>query len=456
MSTNAFLWQGGSLARMPLGVNHIYPNVTLVGSLESSGLVNGDRQLTTSPNNLWEVVSGAWKIRQATRSDKTSLPVSDVITGALGFVGTTGFLYTGSSWARTPIDIKYHYSAASYAALPTDDKVEENDCAKVTAGSVIGNLLYLSSTWTWQYVEADLVGNLPSSNVSNGAIGKVGTLFYTYSSPSWTEISSAGDEVIWNLTDVDVIPVGAEEGNYGIYNSKVFRLKNVTINAAAGGGTQMIWLPPEVYSGSPEVYSYIVGTETLPALPGNIQGWSLAVSNGSGNTGTLTTNSGELRLQAVVNYSGTSSIAMTSTTSIIGTQKFYLRNKIKYSGTQTNQDLCGISIAGNQFQMGQWLSNNFVITNTSWTSPSPLPYVDKTFKLSTSGNFHLLEITSGSAISELIRIHIDGKMYSSVTRNYLGATNGSTGAMTIQAYSSTSAGARNADVRIKNNWLIFY
>jgi len=100
----------GVWARAPRPVPFLWPPVANTGSLQADALFDGDRQATTSPNRVWERVSGAWRVRQATESLASSLPTVDVITGALGFVGTAGYVWTGSAWARSGVTLNQPYA----------------------------------------------------------------------------------------------------------------------------------------------------------------------------------------------------------------------------------------------------------------------------------------------------------------------------------------------------------
>ncbi len=105
-----YVFDGSAWDRSPLDSNYLWPETDVPGSLQEIAVVDGDRQKTTSPDRLWERVSGAWKIRQATESLASSLPTVDVITGALGFVGTAGYVWGGASWSRTGVTLNQPYA----------------------------------------------------------------------------------------------------------------------------------------------------------------------------------------------------------------------------------------------------------------------------------------------------------------------------------------------------------
>ena len=103
--------------------------------------------------------------------------------------------------------------------------------------------------------------------------------------------SDGGDFNAWSLSSISDIPGGAEAGDYGLLNNRVYRLTAAL--ALPGGGTQAYWVTPEVYAGTVAVAAYLVGNESVSGDTAlNLQGWSVT----SRTNGAITSQTSRVRL----------------------------------------------------------------------------------------------------------------------------------------------------------------
>ena len=109
----------------------------------------------------------------------------------------------------------------------------------------------------------------------------------------------AGDANAWDLASITDTPAGVAVGDYGVLNDRVYQYTSLTVDAGAGGGSQLLWIPPDVAAWtSPTVSAFLVGDEDATAR-GN-QGWTDSTSGTASITGDVS-GTGWTRLDATTN-----------------------------------------------------------------------------------------------------------------------------------------------------------
>jgi hypothetical protein len=259
--------------RNPVG-NFIFPEAVDPPFLlaDSEMLKPGDRQATNNPNRLWEWSGAAWEVRQATETDVTSLPTSNVIPGALGFVGTIGFVWNGSSWSRSgaTLDQPYKWDVSTFAELPLESEgVLQDDLGSVGTGTITGDVAYDGTNWQWTRIVSPNKASLPSDGtfILTDAVGTIvgSNNLYGFNGTTWVRGNAVSNSpTVWSLSGLDDFPAEVVEGDYGVLvaGGRVVRYKAAcTVAAGAGGGTMPIWLSPEAYAGTPVIQGWAEGTE---------------------------------------------------------------------------------------------------------------------------------------------------------------------------------------------------
>ncbi|MGA0311705.1 MAG: hypothetical protein ACO3N4_01435 [Ilumatobacteraceae bacterium] len=108
--------------------------------------------------------------------------------------------------------------------------------------------------------------------------------------------ATAGDANAWDLASIVDVPTGVTVGDYGVLDDRVYEYASLTVDAGAGGGTQLLWVPPDVAAWtSPTVYAYLNGDEDATARAN--QGWTDSTSGTASITGDVS-GTGWTRLQA--------------------------------------------------------------------------------------------------------------------------------------------------------------
>lgn len=108
-----------------------------------------------------------------------------------------------------------------------------------------------------------------------------------------------GDANAWTLTAITDTPSGVAAGDFGELNGRTYRYASISVDAGAGGGTQNIWIPSDVYEWtSLSVVAYLTGDEDATAR-GN-QGWTDSTTGTGSVTGDVS-GSGFTRLAAPAN-----------------------------------------------------------------------------------------------------------------------------------------------------------
>lgn len=257
----------------------------------------------------------------------------------------------------------------------------------------------------------------------------------------------------------DFSAAGLTEGDYGIYTPSggapiLVRYKAaVTIASGAGSGSTPMWLPPAVYAGTPEIKSYLVGTEANDTAINN-RGWTIAKVT----PGTVGTVGGYIQLFGPANTSGSATL---QTAGITGADKFYLVGDFRGSATGN----AFVGIFGNvsasipaQYALGRGVSSGF-IRQLSYTHPSYV-IADTASQIQGSGlNWpastpYLVQSLSGATISDLIESRFDGKLYSSYRRNFNNAVNAS--AYALQLFANGGAGGVTSTLEVRNVYFLTY
>lgn len=184
---------------------------------------------------------------------------------------------------------------ANWAALPLN--AQEGTRALVTSlGTGGSNGVAVLSGGVWQLHSGvftslanlqafaqPIVTGAVCSVESSGSDGPNG-IRYRYAG-SWVRTSQITLGVVWPLSHLrDFAPTGSvgtlREGDYGFYGARLYRYA-AAVPVAAGGTTPM-WLPPAVYAGTLSVRGLLVGTETIPSLPGSVGGVAFSRTNTGG------------------------------------------------------------------------------------------------------------------------------------------------------------------------------
>lgn len=149
--------------------------------------------------------------------------------------------------------------------------------------------------------------------------------------------ADAGDANAWDLTSIVDVPTGVAVGDYGVLDDRVYQYTSLTVDAGAGGGTLLAWVPPDVAAWtSPTVYGYLTGDEDATAR-GN-QGWNTRTSGTASATGD-NAGSGYTRLSAAA---GTSFVVIeTLVGGVSAASKVYARGEVlcSPSGTSANSQI---------------------------------------------------------------------------------------------------------------------
>ena len=279
--------------------------------------------------------------------------------------------------------------------------------------------------------------------------------------------ASGGGAVARTLSSLqDFSAAGLTEGDYGIHTPSggapiLVRYKAaVTIASGAGGGSTPMWLPPAVYAGTPEIKSYLVGTEANDTAINN-RGWTVSRLN----DGTVGTAGGYIRLFGPINASGSQG-AITAP-AITGANKFYLVGDFRGSASGSDPYVGIFGNANNsnpaQYVLGRGASSGYIrqlTWITAWTfadTPAQIQFASPGASIGLNwpaSTPYLVQAFSGSTISDLIESRFDGKLYSSFRRNFDGATDVSSYA--IQLLANGGGGSTTSQLEVKNVYFLTY
>ena len=256
---------------------------------------------------------------------------------------------------------------------------------------------------------------------------------------------------ITDLTNTDPSGIGATQiGDFARYTNpttsavEVYRLRAVTIDSAIGGGTLTTWVPASIYGEAGlTIRGYLIGTETMPAPGGNIQGYLV---NASGASASVTTSGGEVVLASTT----ATHFALIQSTYVLQTaDRVYVRLNLRVSQTP------GINATFYQLLYSNGTTQPQFITtqNPSLAVPGYIPattagtLVGSTFMIRGSGTAiantaELVEILADGTTTDMVNVSRNARPYFSMRRNAQTGTatgqhliqilNGATGAQTAR------------------------
>jgi hypothetical protein len=216
-------------------------------------------------------------------------------------------------WLRTPDPVDYIYAATDWADLPTQDTIQTDDEAVVASlglGNAYGRAVYDGTDWLLSRAWFDTVADMTAfaQPIATGALASVEAsasddengVRYQYEG-SWTRTAALTTGYAWDITDltnIDPSGIGATQiGDFARYTDPttgevaVYRLRSVP---AVGSINLTVWVPASIYGEAGlTIRGYLIGTETMPASGGTIQGYTVTTSGG---TASVTTSGGEVVL----------------------------------------------------------------------------------------------------------------------------------------------------------------
>ena len=493
-----YFWNstGSEWVRSPEDVAYTWSPASLtnwagLGALE--GILAGDR----AEVGIWTTGGTAgvarydgtnWKLVEGVVDTIANLVAFSYLkeTGAKVTVGTgiaadPVYFWSGSVWVRTAHQSHYIWPQINYWSDLTslrphainDDEVHLN-----SLGTPHSNGTAQKHGSTWKLIEGKWtsvseMNSWSPTDIHSGAIAFIdpnhqydedSTVYYR-SGSNWVRMANNVPVTFVISSLQDFSGLGLKDGDYGVYTPSggapiVMRYKAACdIATAAGGGTTPMWLPPQVYAGSPQIRSYIVGTE---ATDGAITGrnWTIA-RTGGGTVGTVA--GGYMRLYGPSNPAGSSG-TLTGPT-FTGVTKFYLIGEFR--GAAAGSDpYCGIfgnaqatpTVIPAQYALGTG-NNSFIIRQK--TMPSAAWANADTSSQIMSGGLtwnettpYLVQALSGAAISDLIETRFNGELYSSFRRDFDTAADASSYALLLIA--NGGGGGTTSWLEFKNLYFVTY
>lgn len=362
---------------------------------------------------------------------------------------------------RLPTNTGYVLAtAANWAALPTGDYLQAGDRAAVDdLGFTPSNGVARWSGSQWELIEGYFatVANMNAfpEPIRVGAVALVNTgaalnpnaVTYAYTG-SWTRFVAGSDGYAWPITDLTVTDpsgVGATKiGDFGKYTDPTtgairdYRLRAVSVDAAIGGGTITMWVPVAIYGEAGlTIRGYLLGTETIPARGGTIQGYTV----GGGGAGSVSTSAGEVVLTCTTagNFA-----SLQSTYVVQPSDKVYIRQRLRITQAAATNVTYYQLIYSNGTTQPQ-----FVMTqNPTFTSGSLIPsttanvLVGSTLMIRGGGSPlasvtpEFVEIQADGATTDMVNVHRGARMYFSIRRN--AQTGTATGQHLIQVLSGAT------------------
>jgi len=234
--------------------------------------------------------------------------------------------------------------------------------------------------------------------------------------------ATAGDANAWDLASIVDVPTGVTVGDYGVLDDRVYEYASLTVDAGAGGGTQLLWVPPDVAAWtSPTVYAYLNGDEDATAR--GDQGWTDSITGSASITGD-NAGSGYTRLQAEI---GTNNATINTLETLVAAgSRVYVRAEMVSTptpGTFVNTQI-GIIIADGTnilraYQRGP--TQSFALVNNGGSILSAGALASAGSPLPTSTPPALGGCTDGGR-TVLASLHRDGAQYHADKRT--GGTSG--------------------------------
>ncbi len=281
-------------------------------------------------------------------------------------------------------------------------------------------------------------------------------------SPIIISVGGGAGAVARTLTSLqDFSASGLADGDFGMFTPSGGAPVLVRYKAAcpvapgAGDGTLPMWLPPQVYSGNPQVRAYIVGTEANDTAIGN-RGWTVARVD----TGTVGTVDGYMRLRGPATAAPTGSSGTLTAPAITGANKFYLVGEFRgtASGSDPYAGIFGNASVSIPVQYALGTGNNSAtvrqktMPSAAWTNadtPSQIMNGGLTWPASVP---YLLQALSGAAITDLIETRFDGELYSSFRRDFDGA--GAASSYVFQLLANGGGGSTTSTLEFRNVYFL--
>lgn len=285
---------------------------------------------------------------------------------------------------RLPTNTGYVLAAvANWAALPSEDYLLDGDRVAVTTlgtASSSGVATYTSGAWRLTSGIFATVADMTAfaEPIATGAVAAVALatadgVRYYYDGAAWVR-TSALYPAVFALTDLlvtDPSLIGITQvGDVGLYTNptsgavEAYRLRNVTVDAAIGGGTLLTWVPAWLYDEAGlTLRGYLNGNETMPARGGTIQGYTV----GGGGAGSVSSSAGEIVLTCTT---ATNFAALTSTYAVQPTDKVYIRHRMRITqAAATNVTYFHLLYSGGTTQP-QWVTTQNPTTSSGAMIPS--------------------------------------------------------------------------------------
>lgn len=273
---------------------------------------------------------------------------------------------------------------ANWAALPVS--AETGALASVTSigpGNATGVAIWSGAQWQLYSGVFDLVADMNAfaQPIMTGAVVAVeetgdnneNGVRYQYEG-SWVRTAALTLGFAWALTDLSVTDPSllgiTQVGDFGRYTNPTsgaiedYRLRNVTIDAAIGGGTLLTWVPTWLYGeAGVTLRGFLTGTETMPARGGAIQGYTV----GGGGAGSVSSAAGEIVLTCTT---ATNFASLQSTYAVQPTDKVYIRQRLRLvQAAATNVTYFHLLYSGGTTQP-QWVSTQNPTVSSGAMIPS--------------------------------------------------------------------------------------
>ena len=282
-------------------------------------------------------------------------------------------------------------------------------------------------------------------------------------SPVIISAAGGGGAVARTLTSLqDFSASGLADGDFGMFTPSggapiLVRYKAACPITATIGGTAQMWLPPQVYAGTPQIRAFIVGTEANDTAIGN-KGWTVARVD----TGTVGTVGGYMRLNGPITAAPTGSSGTLTGPAFTGASKFYLVGEFRgtASGSDPFAGVLGNASASIPVQYALGTGNNSAtvrqktMPSAAWTNADTLSQIQTGGQSWPASVPLVLQALSGAAISDLIETRFDGELYSSFRRDFDGASGASSYSFLLIA--NGGGGSTTSTLEFRNLYFLTY
>ena len=290
--------------------------------------------------------------------------------------------------------------------------------------------------------------------LQTGTIAFVGTVAatdsaYYYDGSQWLRMPDTVP-FSWDITDltnIDPSGIGATQiGDFALYTNpttsavEVYRLRSVP---AVGSINLTVWVPASIYDEAGlTIQGYLIGTETMPAPGGNIQGYQV---NASGASASVTTSGGEVVITSTtINHYA----LIQSTYALQPSDRYYVRMNIRLSQTAaTAMTFYNLFYDGGTTQPQFITSQNPNIELGKYIPSTTTPtLVGSTLMIRGSGTAiantaEVLEVLADGTAANLVNVTRNARPYFSMRRN--AQTGTATGQHLIQTFQNAT-GAQTA------------